>query len=349
MTAAVRPIDGATCLVTGGAGYLGRALVKALSARGCRVVVLDPAEATFEEPGVTQVRGDLRDRALLDGALRGVDVVFHGAAIIELAQYAPKAVKERVHAVNVDGTRLLLERAEAAGVGRFVQTSSIATVMNNGHAGEGEAQPYSTEPNLYAVTKIAAEKLVRGHRGRMQTCSLRPGGIYGPGERNQLLRPSFAEYKNGNPITIIGEGTSRLDYTHIDNLVDAHLRAADRLVEGGPVAGGAYFISDGQPINHGVFNVRMLRALGMEPKVRYVPVSVLSKVAYLSERAFERFGKKPAITLGQIRTCAEDAWYDISAARRDLGYTPLYDTDAGIRSMLVDVEGYMREIGFRGL
>ncbi len=87
----------------------------------------------------------------------------------------------------------------------------------------------------------------------------------------------------------------------------------------------------------------------MLPRLRYVPVSLLTKVAYLSERAFERFGKKPAVTIGQIQTCAEDAWYDISAARRDLEYTPLYDTDAGIRSILVDVEGYMREIGFRGL
>lgn len=348
MTAAVRPIDGATCLVTGGAGYLGRNLVAALRARGCEVVVLDPAEASFDDPKVRLVRGDLRDVATLDTALRGVDVVFHTAALIELARYAPAEVAARVRGVNVDGTRTLLERAEAAGVTRFVQTSSTATVLTDGNAGSDESQPYSAYPNLYTTTKVAAEKLVRGHRGAMQTCSLRPGGIYGPGERNQLVAPTLTAIAQGNPITIIGDGSSRLDYTHIESLVDAHLRAADRLLPGSPVAGSAYFVSDGQPINHGEFTRRLFTGLGMSLKVRYVSTSMLLKVAYLAERAYERFGKKPAVSMGQVDTCARDNWFSIAAARRDLDYVPKYDTDAGIRTMLPDVEAYIAQTRFVG-
>lgn len=345
---AERSINDATCLVTGGAGFLGRALVRALRARGCPVVILDLAPAGFKDPGVRQVRGDLCDPAVLDDALRGVDVVFHCAALMDLAQYAPRAVKDRVQAVNVDATRALLTRAEAAGASRFVLLSSIAAVLGNGHAGAGEEQPYSTAPNLYTTSKIAAERLVRGHVGRLQGCALRPGGIYGPGERNQIIVPSFQEYRRGGPVTVIGEGTSRIDYTHVDNLVDACLRAAERLYEGSPVARGAYFISDGQPINHGEWMLRLLRGLGMAPKVRYVPAATLKKIAYVAERAYERLGKKPPITLALAEQLSTDAWYRIDAARRDLGYAPRYDTDAGLRSMHADIEGYLRSIQFRG-
>lgn len=348
MTSAVRSLDGAHCLVTGGAGYLGRNLVSALRARGASVTVLDPADAKFDDDAVKLVRGDLRDPATLDTALRGVDVVFHTAALIELARYAPKEVVERVKSVNIDGTRTLLERAEAAGVRSFVQTSSVATVMAEGTAGGDESLPYSTYGNLYSNTKVAAETLVRSHRGTMKTCSLRPGGIYGPGERNQLVAPTFSELRRGNPITVIGEGSSRLDYTHIENLVDAHLRAAERLVEGNPVCGSAYFISDGQPMNHGEFTRRMMAQLGMVVKMRYVPVKVLRNVALLSERAYERFGKKPPLTMGQVDTCAWDNWFSIDAARRDLEYTPKYDTDAGLASMIPDLETHLKTIRFRG-
>lgn len=348
MTVAVRPIDGAHCLVTGGAGYLGRNLVAALRARGCSVTVLDPADAKFDDAAVKLVRGDLRDPATLDTALRGVDYVFHTAALIELARYAPKDVAERVRSVNVEGTRSLLARAEAAGVRGFVQTSSTATVLGPEIGGGDESLPYSTYGNLYSSTKVEAEKLVRGHRGRMKTCSLRPGGIYGPGERNQLIAPTFSEIRRGQPVTVIGEGSSRIDYTHIDNLVDAHLRAADRLVEGHPVCGSAYFVSDGQPINHGEFSRRLTYQLGMVVKVRYVPVKVLRNVAMVAERAYERFGRKPPLTMGHVDTCAWDNWFNIDAARRDLEYTPKYDTDAGIVSMVKDVEGYLVQIRFRG-
>lgn len=346
----VRPIDGSTCLVTGGAGFVGLALVRALRKRGCKVHVLDaaPMPKGFADDGVTAYVGDIRDEALVRRALAGVKVVFHTAAIIELARWAPKSVIDLVHSVNVGATEKLLALAEVAGVERLVQTSSTATVLSPDCAGGDESIPYSDSQDLYTVTKVAAEKLVRAHRGTMLTCSIRPGGIYGPGERKQLVGLTFAAMRRGEPVTIIGDGTSRLDYTHVDSLVDAHLRAADRLIPGSVVAGKAYFVSDDQPINHGEFTRRVLRALGMVPKLRYVPIGVLEKVAYLSEKRFARFGTKPLVSQAQIRTCALDYWFDISAARRDLGYVPLYSTDEGILSMVPDLNGYMREIRFRG-
>ena len=95
-------------------------------------------------------------------------------------------MRERVRAVNIDATRTLLELAEAAGVGRFVHTSSTATVLAPDAAGGDESLPYSTSSDLYTTSKVESEKIVRAHRGRMKTVAIRPGGIYGPGERNQL-------------------------------------------------------------------------------------------------------------------------------------------------------------------
>lgn len=313
-----------------------------------RVLDAVPMPKEFGDDSVVCFTGDIRDQALVRRALEGVKVVFHAAAIIELAQYAPAEVRERVHGVNVEGTRQLLLEAEAAGVERLVHTSSTAVVLDPGCGGGDESLPYSTSRDLYATTKIAAEKLVRGHRGKLLTCSLRPGGIYGPGERKQLVGLTFHGLGKGEPITIIGEGTSRLDYTHIDNLVDAQLRAADRLVDGSPVVGSAYFISDDEPVNHGEFTRRLTQALGMFPKVRYVPAKVLESVAYIAERRFERFGTRPMVTMGQVRTCVLDDYFSIAAARRELAYAPIYSTTTGIASMVSDLTTYLPEARFRG-
>lgn len=340
--AEVESIEGATCLVTGGAGFVGKNLVAALVAKGCRVRVLDQVPCPVADPLVTSVVGDLTDEAVARRALEGASVVFHTAAIIELSERAPAAVKARVRKVNVEGTRSLLALAESMGVTRFVQTSSTATVLAPTGAGGDESLPYSRYTDLYCSTKVEAEKLVRAKNGpRMRTVSLRPGGIYGPGERNQLVGPLFAALRRGEPITVLGDGTSRLDYTHVGNLVDAHVRAAERLVEGSPVNGAAYFVTDEQPLNHGEMSRRLARAVGMLPRVRYLPPNALYALAEVSERAFEQFGKKPLLTRMQCRTCLHDYYFSNAAARRDLGYAPI-STDEGIETCVPDIHSLLR-------
>lgn len=340
----LKSIDGATCLVTGGAGFVGKNLVAALVAKGCKVRVLDKVACPVTGPEVTSIVGDLVSRDDVHRALEGVEVIFHTAALIELTERAPAAVKARVRAVNVDGTRALLDAAEALGIGRFVQTSSTATTLAATGAGGDESLPYSTFTDLYCSTKVEAEKLVRARNGaRLKTVSLRPGGIYGPGERNQLVGPLFKALKRGEPLTIIGDGTSRLDYTHVANLVDAHIRAAERLVDGSPVNGAAYFVTDDQPLNHGEMSRRLARTVGMLPRVRHLPPKVVLGLAEVSELAFERFGKVPLVTKMQCRTCLYDYFFSIDAARRDLGYTPM-TTDEGIATCGPDIRAFLRTI-----
>ena len=125
------------------------------------------------------------------------------------------------------------------------------------------------------------------------------------------------------------------------NLVTAHILAAERLVEGSPVPGSAYFITDDQPMNHGEMSRRLARVVGMLPKVRYMAPNVLFPIAELSEIAYERFGKKPLVTKMQCRTCLNDYYFSAEAAKRDLGYAPI-STDEGIASCRADIEGFLR-------
>lgn len=326
-----RSIEGERCLVTGGAGFLGQNLIRALLERGCEVRVLDRVPAPIDHPKVQSVTADLVDKRAMRDALEGVKIVFHTAAMIELSELVPRALRKRVHAVNVEATVNLLSLAEQAGVERFVHTSSAAVALEKNCAGGDESLPYSTLPDLYTVTKVAAEQRVRAQNGeRMLTVSLRPGGIYGPGERGQLLAPAIRMMRGGEPLTILGDGLSRLDYTFIGNLVDAQLRAAERLVHGSPVAGAAYFVMDGQPMNHGEFMRRQLEAAGAVPRIRHIPAKVAWALAELSEQAHLRFGRKPVLTRAQCRTCLYDFYFNIDAARRDLGYVPI-STDEGMQ------------------
>ncbi|MEZ4288545.1 MAG: NAD-dependent epimerase/dehydratase family protein [Polyangiales bacterium] len=213
-------IDNKTCLVTGGGGYLGSHLVRALLDRGCSVRVLDMCKSNIDEERVDWVQGDLRDRPTAERACENVDVVFHTAALIELYFRAPVDFIKRVWEVNVGGTETLLEVAARSGVQRFVHTSSTNVVFGGAARGEDETMPYTESKDLYSSTKAASERavLLADDPNGMRTCAIRPGGIYGPGERKTIVGPMVMAVKRGVPVFCIGNPHSRLDYTYIDNL-----------------------------------------------------------------------------------------------------------------------------------
>ncbi len=343
-TYAPAPLDGLRCLVTGGGGYLGQNLVRALLARNCTVHVLDTlggekaAPELVSDARVIWFVGDIRKPAEVRAACEGVDVVFHTAALIELSRRAPESVKAVVRGVNVEGTRVLVEQAAAAGVSRFVHTSSTNVVYGQRCVGGDETLPYSTSEDLYSSTKAEAERVVLAANGaRMRTCAIRPGGIYGPGERKTLIGPVVASIRQGMPVIGFGDGSTRLDYTYIDNLVDGQLRAAERLVAGSPVCGSAYFVTDDQPVNPAEFSVRLVRLMGLGTTARRIPRRVAMAMAKGSELAFERFGKpRPQITEVGVNLCTKDNFFSIAKARRDLGYAPQVTLEEGLRRTAED-------------
>jgi 3beta-hydroxy-delta5-steroid dehydrogenase/steroid delta-isomerase len=211
----------------------------------------------------------------------------------------------------------------------------------NAH-GSDEAAPYSTGKDLYTRTKIEAERAVlaaNGHDG-MLTCAIRPGGIYGPGERLTYGRLVRA-LKLGAPLVVFGDGRARLDYVYIDSLVDGELRAAERLFEGSPVCGNAYFLSDETPMNAGQFSIELAKEMGLDVPLIRVPDAVARAMGVTLERLYQWLGRpKPMFTLANVQLCDIDHYFRIDRAKRDLGYAPLVDTAEGIRRTAIEARAY---------
>jgi 3beta-hydroxy-delta5-steroid dehydrogenase/steroid delta-isomerase len=346
--ATMRSLDGLCCLVTGSAGFVGSNLVRALLARGCLVHGFDQAPAPLEDPNLRWFRGDVRSEQDLRAAFEGVDTVFHTAALIETVKYAPPALAGLVRGVNVEGTAVVLRVAQESGVKRLVHTSSIITAFGQQMAGADETGPYSEATDLYSSTKVAAERLVLAANGQsgLLTCAVRPGGIYGPGERKTVIGPIVKAIKDGFPMVVFGDGESLMDYTYIDNLVDAQLRAAERLVDGSQVCGQAYFVTDGDPINTGAFTQTLVRNMGLNTKAVRIPGLVARAMATASERVFQVFGKpKPPVSIVDTNLCLVDSYFSIGKAKRDLEYEPLVNTQEGLRRTAEDAREYYDSLG----
>ena len=342
----VFPIDAKPCLVTGGAGYLGRHLVDALREKGCPVTVLDRAPSPGPRDGVRWIRGDVRSARDVARACEDIDTVFHTAAVIEALTHARRNVVERIESINVGGTENILRIARSRGVRRFVYTSSIVASFCMDAAGRDESAPYSNSPDSYTRTKVMAERAVLAANGEddLLTCAIRPGGIYGPGERFTYGRLVRA-LKVGIPLVVFGNGRAKLDYVYIDNLVDAELRAAERLFEGSPVCGSAYFVSDGTPINAGEFSIELTKNMGLDVPLIRVPDAVARGAGTLFERVYQAFGvPKPLFTEANVKLCDIDHYFRIDRARHHLGYVPSIDTREGLRRMAIEARQYYESL-----
>jgi 3beta-hydroxy-delta5-steroid dehydrogenase/steroid delta-isomerase len=339
-------LDSKRCLVTGGAGFLGRNLVAALREKGCPVTVLDTAAQAEPLQGVRWLRGDVRSYADVLAASEGVDTVFHTAAVIEALTHARRSVARTIEAINVGGTQNVIRAARQSGVRRLVHTGSIVASFCMNAAGGDESAPYSRSRDLYTSTKIAGERAVLDANGAdgLLTCVIRPGGIYGPGERLTYGRLVRA-LKMGVPLVVFGDGRARLDYVYIDNLIDAQLRAAERLVEGSPVCGEAYFVSDESPINAGQFSIELVKNMGLQPPQIRVPDAVARAMGAAMERVYQALGVgKPLFTVANVKLCDIDHYFSIEKAKRHLGYRPLVDTEEGLRRTAVEALAYYESL-----
>ena len=321
------------CLVIGGGGYLGGRLARALVERGISVRSLDRHfESTLES--VEHVEADIRDPEAVRRACEGIDTVFHCAALINTLTLARRAVRDQVFGVNVEGTRNVVEGCLAEGVSRLVYTSSISVVVDRDPcAGVTEDAPYATtEPlDIYTASKIEGEKLVLAANGdSLRTCALRPGGIYGPKEKHHLPR-LVREVRGGRFVAIVGSGVAKADNVFIDDLVDVHLRAAERLVEGSPVCGRPYQVGDGSPLNYFEFFRPAVEALGAKFPRMKVPIGIMHVLSWLAEWAHYLGGPFPFMTRMEVRKLDMDNYSDLSAAARDLDWKPKVDAREGMK------------------
>ncbi|MEJ2889537.1 NAD-dependent epimerase/dehydratase family protein [Actinomycetospora aeridis] len=322
-------------LVTGGGGFLGGAVVDALLARGDDVTSLARGDyPDLAARGVRALRGDLADPAAARDAVRGQDVVVHVAAKAGL--WGSDADFRRS---NVEGTRVLLDACRAEGVGRFVFTSTPSVVHAGGDiVGGDESLPYADHfDSAYPRTKAEAERLVlAADSPDLATTALRPHLIWGPGD-TQLVPRILARARAGT-LRLVGDGSALIDTTYIEDAAAAHVDAVDHLRPGAPCAGRAYFVTSGDPRPVRELVNGILAAGGLPPVHATVPRAVAVAAGAAVEAAWWTLGRltdlgEPPMTRFLARQLATTHWFDISAARRDLGYRPRVDVAAGLEHL----------------
>ncbi|HVS34691.1 MAG TPA: NAD-dependent epimerase/dehydratase family protein [Gemmataceae bacterium] len=319
-------------LVTGGGGFLGGAIVRRLAARGDEAASFSRSwHPALEALGVEQSLGDVADAVAVDAAVAGRDIVFHVAA--KAGVWGPYV---EYHRANVVGTQNVLSACRKHSVRRLVFTSSPSVVFN-GRDMEGvdESIPYPDHYEAaYAKTKAEAERLVlAANDSKLATVALRPHLIWGPGD-NQLT-PRILERGRAGKLRRIGRTNKRIDATYIDNAADAHIHAADRLAPGSPVAGKAYFIANGEPIPLWDLVNGILAACGVPPVTRTIPVWLAYTAGWLMETAYTMLRRRdePPMTRFVARELTTAHWFNLTAARRDLGYEPEVSSEEGLKRL----------------
>ncbi|AKS40887.1 NAD-dependent epimerase/dehydratase family protein [Wenzhouxiangella marina] len=318
-------------LVTGGGGFLGQAIVRQLLDRGDAVRVINRSDyPELARLGVDCRRGDLADAGAVDVAVAGVDAVIHVAAKAGPGLYAPD-----YEAANVTGTENVLQACRRHSVPYLVHTSSPSVVHGGGDIeGGDESLPYPTHFQApYPETKARAERLVLAANGEgLKTCALRPHLIWGPGD-NQLL-PRLIEKNRAGRLRLPGPD-KKIDTVYIDNAAAAHLLALDNLRGRASAAGKAYFISNGEPLAAGEIITRLLEAAGETPRLGTVSPRLAMAVAALVEGLWRlsRRRSDPPLSRFVVEHLSTAHWYDLSAARRDLGYEPAVSIEQGLERL----------------
>lgn len=318
-------------LVTGATGFLGLYVVEQLAARGNRVrAMCRGASPALERLGVEMVRGDLQDRAATVAACAGIDTVFHVAGVAGI--WGPW---DHYYGVNVRGTEHIVAGCRQHGVRRLVYTSSPSVTFDGrDQCGIDETAPYPTRWLChYPHTKALAEQhvLAANDAGGLLTCALRPHLIWGPRDRH--LVPRLIERARAGKLRRIGDGLNLVDMVYVENAAAAHLQAADALTPGSAVAGRAYFISQGEPVNCWQWIDELLALAGLPPITKSISARAAWRVGAAMETIYGalRIRSEPRMTRFLAAQLSTSHYFDIGAARRDFGYAPAISTAEGMQ------------------
>jgi nucleoside-diphosphate-sugar epimerase len=313
-------------LVTGATGFTGGHLARYLSARGdavralVRPASLERARATLAIHGIEVAPGDLADIPSLDRACEGVQTVYHIAATYREAGQPDTAYR----AINVDGTRRLLEAAERQGVRRFVHCSTGGVHGHVDPAPANEESPFNPG-DIYQETKLEAEELARafGKTHRLEVVVIRPIGIYGPDDRRFLKM--FRGLARGR-FPMIGSGQVFYHLTYIDDLVEGF-----RLAGTVACAAGRTYILAGPRYTTLEELVRLIAAeLKVAPPRVHLPVWPFWCAGWLCEKICVPLRIEPPLYRRRVDFYTKSRAFDTTRARAELGYDPKVDLPEGI-------------------
>jgi nucleoside-diphosphate-sugar epimerase len=319
----------ATWLITGATGFVGSHVAAACKARGlaARTIARPTSDAAFLEGlGVSIVRGDLTDPAVVRQAADGADVVVHCAA--RVGDWGPV---EDYRAVNVEGLRGLLDACVGRPLKRFVHLSTLGVYAARHHHGTDETEPLpESHMDGYTQTKVEAEQLaLQYHRQNgVPVVVLRPGFVYGPRDRTVL--PKVIDNLRQGKFRFLGSGRQALNTIFVGNLVDAIFLAADK-----PQAvGQVYNLTDGEFVSKRRFIEALVQGLGLPgPKPISIPLFLARPMAWWMERDARKKGatKAPRLTQARLKFLGLNLDFSIDKAKRELGYQPRVGFDDGMR------------------
>lgn len=315
-------------LITGAGGFTGVSLARSLAAAGHRVrglIRTRDRAAELEHAGVTTVVGDIRDPAVIRQATEGIDTVYHLAAVFRRAGVPDSEYRE----VHVDATRQLVELSAVAGVHRIVHCSTVGV-----HGSVSEEAPATEDApfhpgDIYQETKLEGElvALQTADRAGVPLTVVRPGPIYGPGDKRLLKLIGGVARKR---FRLLGDGSPHFQMVYIDDLIEGF-----RLAAAAPIAVGRTYILAGnealtlKELVHEIAGVAHVAS----PRFR-LPVWPFWLAGAVCEAVCLPLGIEPPIFRRRVKFFTSNRWFDISRARTELGFAPKVSLRDGIRRTL---------------
>lgn len=318
--------------VTGGSGFMGRALIRSLVKDGVEVYALarSPAAAdAVQKLGALPARGDLNDVSVLRTRMGGCDVVYHCAAHTK-----EWGSLEEFRKVNVEGTKNVMDAARSAKVKKMVHVSTEASLCDgNPMIQVHEKTPWPTKfAGHYAQTKAEAEQLIVEQADNMNAdfsaTILRPRLLWGPGDTSLL--PKIIEAVQKKRFKWVGGGRVLTSTCHIENAIHGAKLAAER-----GAAGAAYFVSDGEPVELRDFLTDLLATRGVDAPTDEMSLGLAKAAASACEFVWNTFGLKgvPPVTHLSIALLFQEVTVDDTRARRELGYKERISLSQGLKQL----------------
>ncbi|MDO6641487.1 NAD-dependent epimerase/dehydratase family protein [Shewanella sp. 5_MG-2023] len=318
--------------VTGAGGFLGKAICTRLRAAGIEVNGFARGEyPALTAMGVNMYQGDISDSDALAAAMQDCDLVFHVAS-----KAGVWGDRDSYFAPNVNGTANILRACKALKINHVVYTSTPSvTFAGEDEAGIDESSPYAASfLNFYGHSKAIAEKMVlESNSAQLKTTALRPHLIWGPEDPH--LVPRVIERAKLGKLKLVGKEDKLVDTIYVDNAAYAHILAALDLSQDKKCAGKAYFLSNDEPITMAAMLNNILACVDIDPVTKRVPAGVAYSAGVVLETIYKILGKQqePIMTRFVARQLSTCHYFNISAAKKDLGYEALISIDEGMQRL----------------
>ncbi|MBW6451392.1 MAG: NAD-dependent epimerase/dehydratase family protein [DPANN group archaeon] len=312
--------------ITGGTGFLGRLIITELLKKNHEITTFTMDVNVDMPKTVKVIKGDILDKTSLLKAMKGHDAVYHLAAILD-----ESVAYDKMHKVNVDGTQNVLEACKLSNVKKFIFASSVGVMGDIRDSPADESYPYNPITN-YEKTKADAEKLVLKYslKNDFQVTILRPSIVVGP---NDNWRQIIKAVKKGYPYLGLGN-----NHWHLVDITDTVYAFVLALNDKGK--NEVYIIASEDAPTYKEIYETLSRILNVEPPKYSVPVFVAKTIFYIYGRICKLLSKTPSLTyrVSSVERLVRERYFDISKAKKQLGYKPKYDTEKSLKKLVGELE-----------